>query len=156
MQVILYRPQIPANTGNILRTCAVTDTSLGIIEPAGFHLSDGALRRAGLHYWLGVDVTRERNLQALLSPSRNFFFFSRHATRRYDSLPFTKESQLIFGSETEGLPQEFHDEYEAHFATIPLLPEAGCLNLSIAVGVVLFEALRQLDFSLFHDTLKKG
>jgi len=155
LKVVLYRPQIPQNTGNIVRTCACTGASLLLVPPLGFKATNRWLKRAGLDYWEGVSVKQEPDfhayLQALKTP---FYFFSAKASKPYTSIAFTPDDHLIFGSETEGLPQSFHDNWGDNFYTIPMQPGARCLNLANTVAIVLYEALRQQNFTtLCQQTL---
>lgn len=156
MIIILYCPQIPQNTGNIVRTCAVTGTELILVRPLGFSTSDRMLRRAGLDYWKGVNVRFIDNLEEYLDQTTApFFFMSSHATPSYTDAVYPPDAILIFGSETSGLPAVYHQKWKQHFYTIPMSPvllnspgneETRCLNLSNAVSIVLYEALRQQSF----------
>lgn len=148
VKVILYQPQIPQNTGNIVRTCAVTGTSLALVHPLGFSVSDRWLKRAGLDYWEGVDVSFIDNLETYLSETtHNFYFFSSKATQRYSDIHYTPKDLLIFGSETAGLPESFNKKWPDRFATIPMVPGVRCLNLATSAGIVIYEAWRQQNFS---------
>lgn len=145
MKIVLFQPQIPENTGNIARTCAVTGASLLLVRPLGFSLSKRRIRRAGLDYWDSVDIAQTDEL-----PTQNCFFFSTKGTKLYTEAPFTEESVLVFGSETSGLPQEIHDNYPEQIYTIPMREGQRSLNLSNSVAIVLYEALRQQNFSSIH------
>ncbi len=147
MNIILFQPQIPQNTGNIVRTCAVTGSKLFLVTPLGFSVSDRQLKRAGLDYWSGVEVNFIDDLKAFLhNASQRFFFYSSHATKRYTDVEYDKDDFLIFGSETSGLPQEFRDMWPEQFCTIPQREGVRCLNLANAVSIVLYEGWRQLEF----------
>lgn len=148
MQIVLYQPQIPQNTGNIVRTCSVTGSSLILVRPLGFSISNRWLKRSGLDYWEGVDVQECDDLNAYLEQTkRPFYFFSSKATRNYTALNFSQEDILIFGSETEGLNNtSFYEKWPEKFARIPMIPGARCLNLASSAGIVLYEALRQTNF----------
>ncbi len=147
MKVILYQPQIPQNTGNIVRTCSVTGSSLILVEPLGFSIANRWLKRAGLDYWEGVDVTVINDLETYLKTCLcPFYFFSSKVKRLYTDLPYSPTDCLIFGSETTGLPDSFHQQWPERFATIPMIPQARCLNLATSVGIVLYEALRAIPF----------
>lgn len=147
MKIILYQPQIPQNTGNIVRTCSVTGSSLTLVRPLGFSTSDRWLKRAGLDYWEGVDVTFIDDLETYLSNTpQNFYFFSSKATKKYTDITYKSDDILIFGSETSGLPTQFYEKWSSQFVTIPMIPEARCLNLATSVGIGLFEAWRQCHF----------
>ncbi len=150
MKVVLYQPQIPQNCGNIVRTCAVTGCDLILIEPLGFSIHDRWLKRAGLDYWEGVSVTVTNDLLALLqNASGQVHFFSSKATTRYSDVSYEQDDLLIFGSETTGLPSELIDNWGIHYRTIPMLPDKRCLNLATSVGIVVYEAWRQLGFTHF-------
>lgn len=148
MKIILYQPQIPQNTGNIVRTCAVTGSSLALVPPLGFSVSNRWLKRAGLDYWEGVDVSFIDDLEALLSKTtQNFYFFSSKAKQSYTDLAYQSDDLLLFGSETSGLPAVFYERWPDRFATIPMIPGVRCLNLATSVGIVLYEACRQQQFT---------
>ncbi|MCC5832946.1 MAG: tRNA (cytidine(34)-2'-O)-methyltransferase [Chlamydiales bacterium] len=139
MEVVLFQPEIPQNAGNIARTCAVTGTKLILIRPLGFSLSSRHLKRAGLDYWNDLDF----RILDTLEPAQPCYFFSTKATRPYTEIRFESNAQLIFGSESAGLPPAFHEGWGDAFYTIPMLPGARSLNLSNSVAIVLYEALRQ-------------
>ena len=108
MKIVLFQPQIPQNTGNIVRTCSVTGSSLLLVRPLGFSVTDRWLKRAGLDYWEGVNVSFADDLELLLDQTpHNFYFFSSKADQKYTSLKYTRDDFLIFGSETSGLPEHF-------------------------------------------------
>lgn len=147
MKIILFQPQIPQNTGNIVRTCAVTGCELVLVRP-GFSTSNRWLRRAGLDYWEGVHVSVVDNLETLLDQaSSQFFFFSSKATKLYTEVSYSPDDWLIFGSETEGLPRAFLERWPERFVTLPMLPEARCLNLATSVGIAVYESWRQQKFA---------
>lgn len=147
MKVILYQPQIPQNAGNIVRTCAVTGCDLIMVRPLGFSTNDRWLKRAGLDYWEGVNVTFIDDLEAYLAQySSSFYFFSSKATTLYSSVIYQAESMLIFGSETSGLPSIFYEKWPDRFVTLPMREGVRCLNLATSVGIGVYEAWRQQDF----------
>jgi len=147
MEVILYNPQIPSNTGNVIRTCAVTGSALGLVPPMGFRLSDRLAKRAGLDYWKEVPLNYIDDLDTYIQESkRRPLFFSSKATKFYTEVSYNKDDLLIFGSETDGLPDAIHETYSDNFYTIPMVEGARCLNLSNSVAIVLYEALRQQKF----------
>jgi len=147
MKIILYQPQIPQNTGNIVRTCSVTGSELVLVAPLGFSVSDRWLKRAGLDYWEGVNVQVIEDLEALLEKTtHNFYFYSSKASQHYSSIKYKADDWLIFGSETSGLPKRFEERWPERFATIPMKPEARCLNLATSAGIVVYEAWRQQNF----------
>ncbi|MBT3393995.1 MAG: tRNA (cytidine(34)-2'-O)-methyltransferase [Waddliaceae bacterium] len=145
MKVVLFQPDIPQNTGNIARTCAVTGSSLTLVKPLGFSISDRYLKRAGLDYWNDVNVDTIDNLESYLEgQNNNFYFFSSKATKLYTDVTYGSDDILIFGSETQGLPQHFYEKWPEKFVTIPMVDNSRCLNISNAAAVAVYEALRQL------------
>ena len=144
MKIVLFRPQIPQNTGNIARTCSVTGTDLLLVRPLGFSTASRHLKRAGLDYWDDLRVEEADDLEPHLNGP--FFFFSSKATECYTTAPYTSDSMLIFGSEESGLPPGFFQRWPDRFYQIPMKPGARCLNLACSAAVVLFEALRQTTF----------
>lgn len=148
MKIILYQPQIPQNTGNIVRTCAVTGTDLVLVTPLGFSIEDRWLKRAGLDYWEGVNVKTIDDIENYLEQTTSpFYFFSSKATKSYTDIQFQENDILIFGSETTGLPTAFHEKWPDRFAKIPMIKGVRCLNLATSAGIVLYEGLRQLNFT---------
>lgn len=146
MKIILFQPQIPQNTGNIVRTCSVTGTGLVLVHPLGFSTHNRHLKRAGLDYWEGVEVEEVGDLYPYLEGTREeFFFFSSHAKRVYTEAKFTPNSLLIFGSETTGLPENYRKKWGEKFFAIPMLSQARCLNLASSAAIVLYEAIRQIQ-----------
>lgn len=147
MKIVLFQPQIPQNCGNIVRTCAVTGCQLVLVRPLGFSVSDRWLKRAGLDYWEGVDVTLIDDLESLLESSPGgIHFLSSKASQRYSDVAYGPNDLLIFGSETSGLPEYFWDRWQKHFSTIPMIEGQRCLNLATSVGIVVYEAWRQQGF----------
>ncbi len=147
MNIVLVEPEIPPNTGNIARLCAATRTTLHLVGPLGFRLTDSRVRRAGLDYWDHVDIRRHPSISGFLEsvPETSLFLFSRHATVSYTQARYQESSFLVFGSETRGLPKEMTEKYPGRIWTIPLFdPAVRSLNLSNAVAIVCYEALRQL------------
>lgn len=144
MQIVLFQPEIPQNTGNIVRTCSATGSSLILVRPLGFSTASRHLKRAGLDYWDEVSITEIDDLEAwLIATDAPFFFFSSKAHQRYTDAPFSSNAILIFGSETSGLPPAFHEKWPDRFYKIPMVQGARCLNLANSVAVVLYEAIRQ-------------
>lgn len=146
MKIILYQPQIPQNTGNIVRTCAVTGSGLVMVKPLGFSTNDRWLKRAGLDYWEGVEVELIDNLEEYLEGQKSFYFFSSKGTKAYTEVSYQKGSLLIFGSETSGLPSHFFERWPERFVTIPMVSGVRCLNLATSAGIGLYEAWRQQGF----------
>lgn len=148
MEIVLYQPQIPANTGNIVRTCHVTGSTLTLVKPLGFDTSDRMLKRAGLDYWLGVQVKEIDDLIAYLEATdRNFYFYSSKATKTYSDINYTSDDILIFGAETFGLHPPFVEKWPERFLKIPMKVESRCLNLSNAAAIVIYEAWKQNQFT---------
>ena len=146
MQIVLVEPEIPPNTGNIARLCAATNTPLHLVEPLGFRLTDSRVRRAGLDYWNSVTLVRHPSLRSVLNgnPRDRLFFFSKHGIQSYWDASFGEDACLIFGSETRGLPDLVFEDYPERIWTIPMQNSAvRSLNLSNAVAIILYEALRQ-------------
>lgn len=155
MKVILFQPQIPQNTGNVVRTCSATGSGLVLVRPLGFSTHSRHLKRAGLDYWDGIDVEEIDDLDAYLEKSASFFFFSSKSTRTYAEARYEPSSLLIFGSETAGLPSRFLEKHPDRFFTIPMVAGARCLNLANSAAIVLYEALRQTQFPLLEKREKK-
>ena len=154
MKIVLYQPQIPQNTGNIVRTCAAADAGLVLVRPLGFSTSNRHLKRAGLDYWNGVEVEEIDDLPSYFG-DQPIYFFSSKAERSYTEASYPENSLLIFGSETEGLPLSFWERWPDRFFTIPMSVKARCLNLACSVSIVLFEALRQNHFLNSENTRDK-
>jgi tRNA (cytidine/uridine-2'-O-)-methyltransferase len=154
MLVVLYQPQIPQNTGNIVRTSAAGSAGLVLVRPLGFSTSDRRLKRAGLDYWEGVEVQEIDDLSSFVE-GKPVFFFSSKAEKRYTEAVYPSDALLVFGSETEGLPAVFKERWPDRFFKIPMAPKARCLNLACSVGIVLFEALRQNHFLNSENTRER-
>lgn len=149
LNVVLVSPQIPPNTGNIARMCAVTGARLILIEPLGFSIADKDLRRAGLDYWDKVFVKLLPTYQAYVSeyPDARRFLFSARVDKPIYDADFREGDHLVFGSETDGLSEEILASGTGEQVTIPMLAERRSLNLSTAVGIATYEALRQVCFA---------
>ncbi|HBR55945.1 MAG TPA: hypothetical protein DEA22_00485 [Blastocatellia bacterium] len=148
LHVALYEPEIPPNTGNIARLCAATRTNLHIVGVTGFRMDDRTLRRAGLDYWSEVNLFRHVDLNALFEslPSSRFVFLTTKTTRPYTHWDFRDGDCMVFGPETRGLPGDVLTAYADCCLTIPMAnPKVRSLNLATGVGIVLYEALRQID-----------
>jgi tRNA (cytidine/uridine-2'-O-)-methyltransferase len=147
LHLVLVSPQIPPNTGNVARLCAVTGCKLILVEPLGFSISDRHLRRAGLDYWDKVFLRLLPSYQAYLEafPHARRFLFSSHAPRSLWQARFAPGDHLVFGSETQGLGPEILEGGSGEALGIPMLAERRSLNLSTSVGVAAYEALRQLS-----------
>ena len=153
LNVVLVEPEIPQNCGNIARTCAATGARLHLIRPLGFDISEKAVRRAGLDYWHMVEVFDYENLEDFFARNdvRQMWCLSTKAPRCYTEARFEDGCYLFFGKETKGLPESFLQEHRESCVRIPMRSDARSLNLSNAVAVTVFEALRQLDFPQLQD-----
>ncbi len=147
MNIVLVEPEIPQNTGNIARTCRATGSVLHIVKPMGFTIDDKKLKRAGLDYWHELDIRYYENLDDFFEKCKGTYYFcSTKAQKRHSDAVYQDGDYLVFGKETKGLPEDLlHEHYES-CVRIPMLPDIRSLNLSNAVAVVLYEALRQLDY----------
>ena len=148
--VVLFRPVIPQNTGSIARLCACTGAVLHLIHPLGFSTDDAAVRRAGLDYWPHVDVRHHDDWDAFIANENpaQLFFFSKFSRTSYTSRPLPEGSYFVFGSETSGLPDSLREKYPDGFLQVPMRTNlVRSLNLAQCAAVVLYEALRQCDFS---------
>ncbi|MCI8483115.1 MAG: tRNA (uridine(34)/cytosine(34)/5-carboxymethylaminomethyluridine(34)-2'-O)-methyltransferase TrmL [Lachnospiraceae bacterium] len=149
LNIVLYEPEIPANTGNIGRTCVATDTRLHLIEPLGFQLGEKALKRAGMDYWEHLDVTRYINWQDFLqrNPGAKIYMATTKSRKLYTDVKYEPDCYLMFGKESGGIPEEILKEYQDTCVRIPMAGETRSLNLSNSAAIVLYEALRQNQFS---------
>lgn len=148
LHVVLLEPEIPANTGNIARTCAATGTRLHLIRPLGFDISEKAVRRAGLDYWPMVDLQVYDNLADFFRQNsvEQLWCLTTKAPRTYTQVRFSPDCYLLFGPETRGLPEDFLARRPETCLRLPMRAHARSLNLSNAVAITVYEALRQLDF----------
>lgn len=148
LNIVLLEPEIPANTGNIGRTCVATGSRLHLIKPLGFDISDKAVRRAGLDYWKDLSVTVYEDFEEFLrkNPSATIYMATTKARRAYTEVHFKENDFIMFGKESAGIPEDILINYEATAIRIPMIGEIRSLNLSNSVSIVLYEALRQLDF----------
>lgn len=146
--IVLVEPEIPANTGNISRTCAATGAHLHLVRPLGFDTDDRTLKRAGLDYWHAVKVHYYDAFQEVRDrfPEGRFFYASTKARLRYDSVAYRDGDLLVFGKETKGLPPELVEENLDTAIRMPMTGDVRSMNLSNSAAVILFEALRQNDF----------
>jgi tRNA (cytidine/uridine-2'-O-)-methyltransferase len=147
LNIVLVEPEIPQNTGNIARTCAATGARLHLVEPLGFRIDDRQLKRAGLDYWHLLDICTYKGLGEFFerNPGRRFFA-STKAGVCYSGEAYRDGDYLIFGKETKGLPEDLLKENYGSAIRIPMVSDARSLNLSNAVAIVVYEALRQLDY----------
>ena len=153
LHLVLVCPEIPQNTGNIARTCAATGARLHLVRPLGFDISDKAVKRAGLDYWHLVEVRDYVNLDDFFAKNdvRRMWCLSTKAPKSYTEATFADEDYLFFGKETKGLPEAFLEAHRETCVRIPMRNEARSLNLSNAVAITVFEALRQLEFPGLQD-----
>ena len=148
MNIVLLEPEIPANTGNIGRTCAATGTRLHLIEPLGFSLDEKHLRRAGMDYWKALDVAVYRNYEDFLdrNPNAVIYMATTKAKQCYTEVNYEPDSYLMFGKESVGIPEELLVANQKNCIRIPMMGEFRSLNLSNSAAIVLYEALRQGGF----------
>lgn len=148
MHIVLVEPEIPGNAGNIARLCAATGCELHLVKPLGFSVEDKYLKRAGLDYWHLVKVHYYENFAevAALYAGHNFYFNTTKAHKSYNQIQYTLEDLLVFGKETAGLPETLLKDNMDYCVRIPMIHEARSLNLSNAVAIVTYEALRQQGF----------
>lgn len=153
IHVVLFQPEIPPNTGNIIRTCMASNAKLHLIKPLGFRIDDAAFKRAGLDYLRSFKFNVYENFEDFLTqcqPKKEYsYVITRFADFTYSEAKLNEENQdywFIFGSETHGLPQNIHQMYEGHRLRVPMDEHARCLNLSNTVAIIVYEAMRQQNF----------
>lgn len=148
LNIVLFEPEIPANTGNIGRTCVATGTRLHLIEPLGFVINDKMIKRAGMDYWHDLDVTIYDDYQDFLSknPNANIYMATTKAKNVYSDVSYKDEDYIMFGKESGGIPEEILVEDPDKCVRIPMESDIRSLNLSNSVAIVLYEALRQQSF----------
>ena len=148
LNIVLYEPEIPANTGNIGRTCVATDTRLHLIEPLGFRLDEKSLKRAGMDYWKDLDVTTYVNWEDFCekNPDAKIYMATTKAKHVYSDVAYEPDCYIMFGKESAGIPEEILKEHPDTCVRIPMVGEIRSLNLSNSVAIVLYEALRQNQF----------
>ena len=148
MHIVLHQPEIPHNTGAIGRTCLMTGAALHLIHPLGFHLDEKSLKRSGLDYWHKLDVCEYDNFSefAATYPGGRFFLVETAGSQLYTEPDYQPGDFFIFGSETVGLPAHLLSAYPDNIIRIPMVGDERSLNLSVSVGIVLYEALRQTGF----------
>ena len=153
LNIVLVEPEIPQNCGNIARTCAATGCRLHLVRPLGFDISEKAVKRAGLDYWNLVEVIDYENLDDFFNRNKvdQMWCLSAKAPKAYTEVTYTDGDYLFFGKETKGLPEDFLEAHRESCVRIPMRSEARSLNLSNAVAITVFEALRQLDFPGLQD-----
>ena len=156
LNIVLIEPEIPQNTGNIARTCAATGASLHLVKPFGFSISDRYLKRAGLDYWDLLDIHVYENSAEFFekNKSENMFFATTKADKTYCDVKYPDNCYILFGKETKGLDEELLKENIEKTIRIPMIEEARSLNLSNSVAVIVYEALRQMNFPMLTNTGK--
>ena len=153
VNIVLVEPEIPQNTGNIARTCAATGVKLHLVEPLGFSISDKHLKRAGLDYWNDVEIEKHESLKAFLNKygEQQLFFATTKAKKNYAQIQYPDNCFILFGKETKGLPEELLSLNYNNCIRIPMKGSIRSLNLSNSVAVILYEVLRQGDFSELEE-----
>ncbi|MCA1030716.1 tRNA (uridine(34)/cytosine(34)/5-carboxymethylaminomethyluridine(34)-2'-O)-methyltransferase TrmL [Bacillus timonensis] len=151
LHVVLYQPEIPANTGNIARSCAATDTTLHLIRPLGFSTDDKMLKRAGLDYWQYVNVVYYDSLDELFEKNSNgeFFFITKFGQKPHTSFDYSnleKDYFFVFGRETNGLPKEIIENNMERCLRLPMTENVRSLNVSNTAAILIYEALRQRNY----------
>lgn len=148
LNIVLFEPEIPANTGNIGRTCVATGSRLHLIEPLGFRLNEKAIKRAGMDYWEQLDVTTYINYEDFLekNPNAKIYMATTKAQKTYSEVTFEEDAYIMFGKESAGIPEEILRENKERAIRIPMIGDVRSLNLGNSVAIVLYEALRQNNF----------
>ena len=148
LNIVLYEPEIPSNTGNIGRTCVATGTRLHLIEPLGFRLNEKAINRAGMDYWSDLDVTTYVNYEEFLekNPGAKIYMATTKSRQTYTEVSYEPDCYIMFGKESAGIPEEILVKHPDTCVRIPMIGETRSLNLSNSVAIVLYEALRQNNF----------
>lgn len=152
LNIVMVEPEIPQNTGNIARTCALTNTKLHLVKPLGFSVDDKHLKRAGLDYWNLVDISYYENIEELFKkyPEGRFFLATTKAKRIYSEFEYQENDFFVFGKETKGLDEKLIEENLERAIKIPMIKNiARSLNLANSVNIILYEALRQLAFPFY-------
>jgi tRNA (cytidine/uridine-2'-O-)-methyltransferase len=149
LNIVLHEPEIPANTGNIGRTCVATGTRLHLIEPLGFQINEKAVKRAGMDYWSKLDVSTYVDYEDFIekNPGAKIYYASTKAPRMYTEVEFEEDCFIMFGKESAGIPEEILVKHPDTTIRIPMLDEIRSLNLSNSVAIILYEALRQNGFN---------
>lgn len=155
MNIVLLEPEIPQNAGNIARTCAASKSVLHLIKPLGFSVEDKYLKRAGLDYWHLLDIRYYDNFEDFVNKNKNakLYMATTKSKKVYTEVNYEENDFIVFGKESAGIPEEILLEYKDTAVRIPMFGEARSLNLSNSVAIVLYEALRQQNFT---ELLKEG
>ncbi len=152
INVVMVEPEIPQNTGNIARTCAITGAKLHLVHPLGFSISDKYLKRAGLDYWDKLEIEEHESLSAFLEKYKpeehNMYYASTKAQHCYADVDYSNMDEvfILFGKETKGLPEDLLQKYMDNTIRIPMLDNLRSLNLSNSVAIIVYEVLRQVKF----------
>lgn len=157
MNIVLLEPEIPSNTGNIGRTCLLTDSTLHLIKPLGFSFEDKHLKRAGMDYWPDVKCIIYENIKEFYEKNKNgrFFYATTKTKQKYCDVEYKKNDFIIFGKESKGIPEEILNENIENCITIPMNSKGRSLNLSNSAAIILYEALRQNNFDFGEKIWKK-
>lgn len=149
LNIVLFEPEIPANTGNIGRTCVATNTRLHLIEPLGFRLTEKNLKRAGMDYWNNLDVATYINYQNFLekNPNARIYMATTKSPNLYTEVNYEEDCYIMFGKESAGIPEEILAQHKEDTIRIPMVGDIRSLNLGNSVAIVLYEALRQTGFA---------
>jgi tRNA (cytidine/uridine-2'-O-)-methyltransferase len=148
LNIVLYNPEIPYNTGNIGRTCVLTNTTLHLIKPLGFSLDEKQIKKAGLDYWKLVDLKIWESFEEFLeaNPNATIYYATTKTNQKYSDVKFKENDFIMFGPESRGIPEEILNKNPERCITIPMIPMGRSLNLSNSAAIILYEGLRQLDF----------
>ena len=147
LNIVMVEPEIPQNTGNVARTCAATGARLHLVGPMGFKIDDRKLKRAGLDYWLLLDITYYESLSEFINKTQGeFYFFTTKARHVYSDIKYPDNCYIFFGKETKGLPEELLLQHPDTCVRVPMIEGARSLNLSNTVAIAAYEILRQWDF----------
>mgnify|MGYP003749849273 FL=1 len=149
LNIVLFQPEIPQNTGNIGRTCVLTDATLHLIKPLGFSIDDKQLKRSGLDYWTYLKLEVHESYEELRQkyPDSTFYFSTTKATKKYSDVAYKEGDFIVFGRESSGLPDYIREENKENLIRLPMLESSTrSLNLSNSVAIMVYEALRQMDF----------
>ena len=150
LNIVLIEPQIPQNTGNIARTCAVTGASLHLVKPLGFVIEDKHLKRAGLDYWDKLDINYYENIEDLFNKTQgDYYFFTTKGKKKYSDVSYSENVYIIFGREDKGIEESLLHENMDKCVRIPMMGDLRSLNLSNSVAIATYEILRQWDFPEF-------
>lgn len=161
INVVLVEPEIPQNTGNIVRTCAATGAKLHLVRPYGFQINDKYLKRAGLDYWDKMQIEEHISFNEFLNKynplENNMFFVTSKGTHKYTDIDYSKMEEvfILFGKETKGLPEDIMKKYLEKTVRIPMIDGIRCLNLSNTVAILTYEILRQNNFQNLKQTSNK-